>query len=185
MNPTTLFASIAIAIAGYAQAGYIYIYSPSASTHGKPGTPLAISWSVSHDGPEFSRIDIELLAGEAQNARVVAPIALGYDLSQGNIYLWNIPLATIPEGDYFIRIKGVGTDYQSYSHSFPVAIEARPITTIVPSETATSTEIVVPTRSGASLSSISSIIILSQFFLEISLSSAFFLLVSSFSIFLF
>ena len=167
MNPTLLLASIAAAIIGSAQAGYVYIYSPYAATKYQPGTPCAIAWHVSHDGPEFERIDIELLSGEAHNARVVAPIVLGYDLSQGNTFLWNVPQGHITEGDYFIRIKGVGTDYQSYSHSFPVGFGPSPIPTIVPTITPTSiptatptgssTGVVTPTRTGSALSSISSI----------------------------
>lgn len=164
MNPTLLLASIAAAIIGSAQAGYIYIYSPYASTQCQPGTPCAISWHVSHDGPEFERVDIELLAGEAHSANVVAPIALGYDLNQGNTFLWNVPQGVIPEGDYFIRIKGVGTDYQSYSHSFPVGFGPRPIPTIVPTvvptttPTGTPTGTATPTRTGSVISSISSVI---------------------------
>lgn len=146
MNPTLFFASIAAAIVGFTQAGYVYIYSPYAATVCKPGTPCPISWHVSHDGPQFNRIDIELLAGDAQNAHVVAPIALGYDLSQGNTYLWNVPQGSIPEGnDYFIRIKGVGTDYQSYSHNFPIGFGPFPTPTIVPTGTATQTGTVTPT----------------------------------------
>lgn len=146
MNPTLFFASIAAAIIGYAQAGYIYMYSPYAATQCKPGSPCPISWNVSHDGPQFNRIDIELLAGEAHNAQVVAPIALGYDLSQGNTYLWNVPQGSIPEGNnYFIRIKGVGTDYQSYSHNFPIGFGPFPTPTIVPTGTATQTGTVTPT----------------------------------------
>jgi hypothetical protein len=140
MNPTLLLASIAAAIIGSAQAGYIYIYSPYAATQCQPGTPCAISWNVAQDGPQFNRVDIELLAGDAQTARVVAPIALGYDLSQGNSYLWNVPQSIIPEGDYFIRMKGVGTDYQSYSHSFPIGFEPRPHPHPHPTGTATGTE---------------------------------------------
>ena len=163
MNPTFLLASIAAAIIGSAQAGYIYIYSPYSATKCQPGTPCAISWHVSHDGPEFDRVDIELLAGEAHNARVVAPIVLGYDLNQGNTYLWNVPQGYLPDGDYFIRIKGVGTDYQSYSHNFPIGFGPHPIPTIVPTVTPTSTSsesttgVVTPTRTGSALSSISSV----------------------------
>lgn len=162
MNPTLLLASFAAAIIGCAQAGYVYIYSPYAATQCQPGTPCAISWHVSHDGPEFQRVDIELLAGEAHSARVVAPIALGYDLNQGNTYLWNVPQGVLTEGDYFIRIKGVGTDYQSYSHSFPIGFGPHPIPTIVPTvtptgtATGTGTGTATPTRSGSILSSLSS-----------------------------
>jgi hypothetical protein len=164
MNPTFLLASIAAAIIGSAQAGYIYIYSPYAATKCQPGTPCAIAWHVAHDGPEFERVDIELLVGEAHNARVVAPIALGYDLNQGNTFLWNVPQGSLPDGNYFIRIKGVGTDYQSYSHNFPIGFGPHPIPTIVPTVTPTatstptgsSTEVVTPTRTGSALSSISS-----------------------------
>jgi hypothetical protein len=166
MNPTLLLASVAAALIGYAQAGYIYIYSPYAATQCQPGTPCAISWHVSHDGPEFERVDIELLAGEAHSARVIAPIALGYDLNRGNTYLWNVPQGVIAEGDYFIRIKGVDTDYQSYSHSFPIGFGPHPIPTIVPTvvptttptgtHTGTPTGTATPTRSGSILSSLSS-----------------------------
>jgi hypothetical protein len=164
MNPTFLLASIAAAIIGSAQAGYIYIYSPYAATKCQPGIPCAIAWHVAHDGPEFERVDIELLVGEAHNARVVAPIALGYDLNQGNTFLWNVPQGSLPDGNYFIRIKGVGTDYQSYSHNFPIGFGPHPIPTIVPTVTPTatstptgsSTEVVTPTRTGSALSSISS-----------------------------
>lgn len=154
MNPSLLLASLAAAIIGSAQAGYVYIYSPYAATQCKPGNPCAISWHVSHDGPQFERIDIELLAGEADNARVVAPIALGYDLSQGNTFLWNVPQNAIPEGDYFIRIKGAGTDYQSYSHTFPVGFGPFPNPTIVPTGTitGTATGTVIPTQSVSSRS---------------------------------
>lgn len=164
MNPTFLLASIAAAIIGSAQAGYIYIYSPYAATKCQPGIPCAIAWHVAHDGPEFERVDIELLVGEAHNARVVAPIALGYDLNQGNTFLWNVPQGSLPDGNYFIRIKGVGTDYQSYSHNFPIGFGPHPIPTIVPTVTPTatstptgsSTGVVTPTRTGSALSSISS-----------------------------
>lgn len=161
MNPTLLIASIAAAIAGSAQAGYIYMYTPYSASQCKPGNVCPIAWHVSHDGPQFDRIDIELLAGEAHSARVVAPIALGYDLSQGNTYMWNVPQGGIPEGDYFIRIKGVGTDYQSYSHSFPIAFELKPTGTATETATGTatgaSTGTIVPTRTGSIISSISSI----------------------------
>ena len=156
MNPTLLLASIAAAIIGSAQAGYVYIYSPYASTQCQPGSPCAIAWNVSHDGPEFSRIDIELLAGETQYAKVIAPIALGYDLSQGNNFLWNVPQSIIPEGDYFIRIKGVGTDYQSYSHIFPIGFEPHPTSTVAPTETSAQTSVPTPTRTG-SQSSVSTV----------------------------
>lgn len=150
MNPTLLLASIAAAIIGSAQAGYVYIYSPFSGSQCKPGSPCPISWHVSHDGPEFSRIDIELLSGEAHDARIVAPIVLGYDLSQGNTYVWNVPQGVFPEADYFIRIKGVGTDYDSYSHNFPIGFNPQPTTatgTVTPTGTATGT--VVPTRTGS------------------------------------
>lgn len=162
MNPTFLIASLAAAIIGYAQAGYVYIYSPYAATKCQPGTPCPISWHVSHDGPEFDRIDIELLNGETHSAVVVAPIALGYDLSQGNTYLWNVPQGILSEGDYFIRIKGVGTDYQSYSHSFPIGFGPHPDSTIVPTATSTgsstATGTAIPTRTGSSHSVTSSIV---------------------------
>lgn len=161
MNPSLLFASIAAAIIGSAQAGYIYIYSPFGGSHCKPGLPCPISWHVSHDGPEFERINIELLSGEAHNARVVSPIVLGYDLNQGNTYIWNVPQGVLVEDDYFIRIKGVGTEYESYSHTFPIGFDPNHSTTT--SGTMTSTETVassttgtiVPTRT-ASISSITS-----------------------------
>ena len=159
MNPTFLLASVAAAIIGSVQAGYVYIYSPFGGSQCKPGSPCPISWHVSHDGPEFRRVDIELLAGEAHDARVVAPVVLGYDLSQGNTYIWNVPQGMIPEGDYFIRIKGVGTDYQSYSHTFPIGFEPHHTTatgTITPTGTATATGTLVPTRTGSAISSISS-----------------------------
>lgn len=162
MNPTLLIASIVAAIASSAQAGYVYMYSPFAATQCRPGNVCPISWHVSHDGPQFDRIDIELLAGEAHSAHVVAPIVLGYDLSQGNTYLWNVPQGVLPDGDYFIRIKGVGTDYQSYSHSFPIALEHHDTVTPVPTATGTATETatgtVIPTRTGSILSSISTAI---------------------------
>lgn len=161
MNPTLLFASIAAAIIGSAQAGYIYIYSPFGGSQCKPGLPCPISWHVSHDGPEFERINIELLSGEAHDARVVSPIVLGYDLSQGNTYIWNVPQGILGEDDYFIRIKGVGTEYESYSHTFPIGFNPHHTTattdTMTPTQTATSssTETLVPTRT-ASISSITS-----------------------------
>lgn len=155
MNPSFLLASIAAAIIGSAQAGYVYIYSPYAATVCQPGNPCPISWHVSNDGPEFSRVDIELLNGEAHSANVVAPIVLGYDLSQGNTFVWNVPQGVFTEGDYFIRIKGVGTDYQSYSHNFPIAFG--PHTTVVPTVTPTgTTSAVTPTRTGSAISSSSS-----------------------------
>lgn len=159
MNPTLLLASVAAAIIGSVQAGYVYIYSPFGGSHCKPGTPCPISWHVSHDGPEFQRVDIELLTGEAHNARVVAPVVLGYDLSRGNTYIWDVPQSAIPEGDYFIRIKGVGTDYESYSHNFPIGFNPHHTTatgTITPTGTATTTDTLVPTRTGSAVSSISS-----------------------------
>lgn len=151
MNPIFLLATIAAAFIGSAQAGYTYIFSPYASTQCVPGTPCPIAWHVSQDGPEFSRIDIELLAGDAQSASVIAPIVLGYDLSQGNTYLWNVPQNSIPQGSYFIRIKGVGTDYQSYSHSFPISFNALPAsgtgtTGGTATGTATGTGTIVPTN---------------------------------------
>lgn len=157
MNPILLLASIAAAFIGSAQAGYLYIYNPFAGSQCKPGNPCPISWHVSHDGPEFNRIDIELLAGEAHNARVVAPVVLGYDLSQGNTYVWIVPQGVVAEGDYFIRIKGVGTDYESYSHNFPIGFNPQPTTatgTVTPTGTATGT--IAPARTGSSLSTISS-----------------------------
>lgn len=158
MNPTFLLATIAAAFIGSAQAGYIFMFSPYASTHCVPGTPCPIAWHVSQDGPEFSRIDIELLAGDAQSASIVAPIVLGYDLSQGNTYLWNVPQNSFPQGTYFIRIKGVGTDYQSYSHSFPISFN--PLPTSATTGTATSTGTIVPTT--ASLSTITSAVMTSS-----------------------
>ena len=151
MNPTLLLVSIAAAIIGSAQAGYVYIYSPFGGSHCKPGLPCPISWHVSHDGPEFSRVDIELLSGEAHNANVVAPVVLGYELSQGNTYIWNVPQISLSEGDYFIRIKGVGTDYESYSHTFPIGFEPQNTATdtITPTGTATNTETLIPTRTGS------------------------------------
>ena len=108
----------------------------------------APSHGVSHDGPEFQRVDIELLTGEAHNARVVAPVVLGYDLSRGNTYIWDVPQSVIPEGDYFIRIKGVGTDYESYSHNFPlvsIPTTPLPLVPLPPTGTATTTDTLVPT----------------------------------------
>lgn len=159
MNPSFLLATIVAAFAGIAQAGNIYIYSPYSASVCSPGNICPIAWHVGNEGPQFDRIDIELLSGDPQNAKVVAPIVLGYDLSQGNTYMWNVPQGAFSEGsDYFIRIKAVGTDYQSYSHTFPVGFGPFPtvVPTIVPTGTATPTGTISPTRSASVRSSISS-----------------------------
>lgn len=150
MNPTLFFASVAAALFASAQAGYIYIWSPYAATQCGAGRPCPIAWNVAQDGPQFSKVDIEVLAGDANNAQVIAPVVLGYDLSNGNNYVWNVPENFKEHPDAFIRIKGVGTDYDSYSHRFPIAAVGNTIIpTIQPTATATASEssTVVPTES--------------------------------------
>ncbi len=84
------------------------------------GRACPISWNMSQDGPQFNTVDIEVLAGDPQNPHVIEQIILGYDLSHGNTFIWNIPEDFKPRTDAFIRIKGVGVDYYSYSHHFPI-----------------------------------------------------------------
>lgn len=147
MNPTLFFASVAAALFASAQAGYIYIWSPYAATNCGAGRPCPISWNMAQDGPQFGKVDIELLAGDANNAKVIAPIVLGYDLSHGNTYIWNVPENFQEHPDAFIRIKGVGTDYDSYSHRFPVAAVGN---TIIPNvqPTATPTGAIIAQSTG-------------------------------------
>ena len=147
MNPTLFFASVAAALFASAQAGYVYIYSPYAATNCGAGRPCPIAWSMAQDGPQFNKVGIEVLAGDANNAQVIAPVVLGYDLSHGNSYVWNVPENFKQHTDAFIRIKGVGTDYDSYSHRFPIAAAGHTIIpTVQPTPTPTGT--VVPQSTG-------------------------------------
>ena len=120
MNPTLFFVSVAATLFASAQAGYIYIWSPYAATNCGAGRPCPIAWNMAQDGPQFNKVDIEVLAGDPQNPHVIEQIILGYDLSHGNTFIWNIPEDFKPRTDAFIRIKGVGVDYYSYSHHFPI-----------------------------------------------------------------
>lgn len=155
MNPTLFVATIAAAFFGAAQAGYLYIWSPYAATQCGAGRPCPIAWNIAQDGPQFSKVDIEVLAGDANNAQVIAPVVLGYDLSQGNTYVWNVPSSFKQYPDAFIRIRGVGTDYDSYSHRFPIAAAGCTLTpNVVPTGTATGsvTGAATGTRTAASTS---------------------------------
>ncbi len=140
MNPTLFFVSVAATLFASAQAGYIYIWSPYAATNCGAGRPCPIAWNMAQDGPQFNKVDIEVLAGDAHNAQVIAPVVLGYDLANGNSYVWEVPETFKQYPDAFIRIKGVGTDYDSYSHRFPIAAAGNTIIpTIIPTTTATGT----------------------------------------------
>jgi hypothetical protein len=95
-----------------------FITSPVQTTSWKAGETVKISWNPA-DKPaiQATKIDIELVNGDSNNANFVQQIASGLDATAKS-FDFKVPDTLAPATDYFLRMSGVAADgKKSYNFS--------------------------------------------------------------------
>ncbi|KAK9763198.1 hypothetical protein K7432_010356 [Basidiobolus ranarum] len=98
----------------------VSITSPIAGTQWKAGKKVSITWLEVPKTETPANIDIYLVAGQAENLKIVGTIANGVDSTKKK-YTWTVPKDLVNNMDYSVRIDA--GDNQSYSHYFHIDSE--------------------------------------------------------------
>jgi hypothetical protein len=87
----------------------------------KAGSDAKITWDIIPGGPTVSSVNIDLMDGDDNSARVLMPIANGLD-PQVTQYQWRVPTDFPESSTVFVRVSGTGgnAQVQRYSHRFVV-----------------------------------------------------------------
>lgn len=119
MLATSALLPILVVLVGVASATDFYITSPYSSVSWKAGETVKITWNVIAGGSDVSSVQVDLMDGDDNNAKVVMPIASNISPSTTAID-WQVPVDFPKTPTVFVRVRGQGSAgiVDRYSHRF-------------------------------------------------------------------
>ena len=104
-----------------------YITSPYSAISWKAGEQARITWDLIQGGVDVNAIDVELLDGDSNNAKVIGVIASGLPADVRSI-AWTVPADFQRTDSAFVRVRGKGPSgiVDRYSHRFAVQDDPAP-----------------------------------------------------------